>query len=133
VKIVYVCAKLRDMLEDSVRGAVTVRHHLQAVHRLCINVLRCFTKWYALSRVQVCCKGNAFSFLYGHTKLPQHVLRAPRQGCNPTNSLARLRDTLYGRSRVSREQYVETGLAERCIRIHGNAQLRGVEEYSCEG
>jgi hypothetical protein len=123
MKMVYVCAKFGDMLENSVCVVVTVRRHLLEVDRLCINAPQCFAKWYTLRRVQVCCKGNASNFLYGHTKLPHHVLCSRRQGWNPTNSPARFLGTLHGRSRVSREQYVETGLAERCIRIQGNEQL----------
>jgi hypothetical protein len=52
------------------------------------------------------------------TELPQLVLCSHCQGCNPTKSPARFRGILHKRSRVSREQYVEMGLAERCIRIH---------------
>lgn len=132
MNMVYVCIQVRDKLHDLVcRKIITVRRHLQKVQRLSINAPQCFAKWYTLRHVQFYWKRNASNFLYSLTELPQLALCSHCQGCNPTSSLARFRDTLHERSRVSREQYVETGLPERCIRIHENTPMG--KEYSREG
>jgi hypothetical protein len=124
MNMAYVCIQFRDKLHDSVCHKInTVRRHLQKVQKFCINAPQCFAKWYTLRRVQLCWKQNASNFLYGQTELPQLVLYSHCQGCNPTSSPARFPDTLHDRSRVSLEQYVETGLAERCIRIHENTPM----------